>query len=510
MDVIGHEDVVAILVQCVSSGKGFEQSYAFGGKHGGGKTTLARILARALLCKEPQKGHPCDKCVSCKSMLERGSSENFFEIDAATNSGKEDVKGIIEQISYSTFSGKRKIYLFDEAHRLSREAFDALLKPMEEVVYGTSEKRLICIFATTEPTKMRKTILSRCAPLFFLPHLSSERIADRLAFICEEEKIHFEKEALVMISELRQNHIRDSIKTLEMLSMIGGVTVDLVNEQFHFILNDLYLTILEGLSKNPKSSISAVKEILVYHSPSEIYSKLAELCWLCFSSCNGWEDSGTLWKRERLEGIYQKLGDKLIRYAEFFSGKPYNPTGSMICCDIMLLSGTLVSSKVALGALLPLPPPPSPPSPPSPSSSPPLPSLSSSKEPLQKKSSGTDTNSLELESFFSGDVSGVKKETNNRGKVERPCRESSSEKAGTRAGVYINPKQVRKTPSEEEILSSEKTPEKKRKASENKSFSPQDFKKILRARFLQEKKGRIDTFLFGNILKIVYDYKRGG
>ena len=111
-DVAGHEDVVAILVQCVESGKGFEQSYAFGGKHGGGKTTIARILARALLCENPNRGHPCDSCVSCRSMLERGVSKNFLEIDAATNSGKEDVRRIIEQISYSTFTGKRKIYLF--------------------------------------------------------------------------------------------------------------------------------------------------------------------------------------------------------------------------------------------------------------------------------------------------------------------------------------------------------------------------------------------------------------
>jgi len=114
-EVLGQEGTVAVLRQFVSTGHGFCQSYLFGGPFGAGKTTLARILARALLCANPQKGEPCDECHSCKVMLDKpGSHECFIEVDAATNSGKADVAKLIQDLDYSTFSGKQKIYLFDE------------------------------------------------------------------------------------------------------------------------------------------------------------------------------------------------------------------------------------------------------------------------------------------------------------------------------------------------------------------------------------------------------------
>lgn len=130
-DVLGQESSVDVLRQFVLDGRGFHQSYVFCGQHGSGKTTLGRILARALLCEAPVNGEPCDACTSCTSILERGTSECFVELDAATKSGKGDVTKITEEVTYSTFSGKRRIYLFDEAHQLSKQALDALLKPME-------------------------------------------------------------------------------------------------------------------------------------------------------------------------------------------------------------------------------------------------------------------------------------------------------------------------------------------------------------------------------------------
>ena len=121
-DVLGQRETVTILKQYVSSGAGFHQSYLFAGPFGSGKTTLARVLARALLCSSPVEGEPCDRCTSCTSILNGGTSPDFFEIDAATNSGKESVRRIVDEIQYSTFSGKRKLYLLDESHRLSTDA----------------------------------------------------------------------------------------------------------------------------------------------------------------------------------------------------------------------------------------------------------------------------------------------------------------------------------------------------------------------------------------------------
>lgn len=114
-DVLGQENTVKIMRRFVATGAGLHQSYLLAGPYGGGKTTVGRILARALLCPTPTpEGDPCDTCESCLSMLATGSSVDFMEVDAATNSGKADVQQITEDIEYSTFSGRRRIYLFDE------------------------------------------------------------------------------------------------------------------------------------------------------------------------------------------------------------------------------------------------------------------------------------------------------------------------------------------------------------------------------------------------------------
>lgn len=113
-DVLGQRKTILILKKIVEKGTGCHQSYVLAGAWGGGKTTIARILARALLCDHPVKGVPCDKCRSCKSILETGSSEDYYEFDAATNSGKDDIKKLTEEAEFSTFSGKRRIYTLDE------------------------------------------------------------------------------------------------------------------------------------------------------------------------------------------------------------------------------------------------------------------------------------------------------------------------------------------------------------------------------------------------------------
>jgi DNA polymerase-3 subunit gamma/tau len=112
-DVLGQEATIAVCKEYVRQGHGFRQSYVFAGGHGGGKTTLGRILARALLCEAPVEGEPCDQCLSCTSML-ADKSEGFIEVDAATNSGKDHVRRITEEAQFGTYSGQRRLYLFDE------------------------------------------------------------------------------------------------------------------------------------------------------------------------------------------------------------------------------------------------------------------------------------------------------------------------------------------------------------------------------------------------------------
>ena len=114
-DVLGQESSVRVLKQIVSQGLGFRQSYLFAGPFGCGKTTLGRILAKSLLCENPNQGEPCLECSSCRDM-DAGASDSFVEVDAATNSGKANIQDILEDLQYQSFSGRRKLYLFDEAH----------------------------------------------------------------------------------------------------------------------------------------------------------------------------------------------------------------------------------------------------------------------------------------------------------------------------------------------------------------------------------------------------------
>ena len=130
-DVLGQAKTIKTLKGFISSKSGWRNSYLFAVPYGSGKTTLGRIMARALLCKAPVDGEPCDECSSCRAMLD-GSHDSFIEVDAATNSGKADIKKLLEDLKYTSFSGSKKLYLFDESHQLSRDALDALLKPMEE------------------------------------------------------------------------------------------------------------------------------------------------------------------------------------------------------------------------------------------------------------------------------------------------------------------------------------------------------------------------------------------
>ena len=165
----------------------------------GERRPSGRILARALQCAAPVDGEPCDECPSCLNILRSGSSDSFSEFDAANNSSKEDMRSLVAELAISTWSGNKRLYLIDESHRLSKQALDALLKPMEQEVPDTKgEKELVCIFCTTEPAKMATTIFSRCAPAFTIRPVDPDKIADRLAWVCEQEGKEYDREALVL------------------------------------------------------------------------------------------------------------------------------------------------------------------------------------------------------------------------------------------------------------------------------------------------------------------------
>lgn len=337
-DLIGQDPIVAILKEYVRSGSGAHQSYFFSGAFGTGKTTTARILARALLCTSPVDGEACDACDSCRSLLETGSSENFIEIDAATNSGKDNIRKIVEELGYSTFSGKRRIYLFDECHRLSKDALDALLKPLEENVPGSDDKLLVCLFCTTEPEAMRATLLSRCAPAFRIRPVSPEDIANRLAKVCMAEGIPYERDALVLIAELTECHIRDALKSIEGVSMMGAVTRANVSSYLHLDYTDSVFRILETIASDLPTALQETERVLKALSPVTLYERLVDGAMLAYRSTLGPVSVPGYIATDRVTIVGQTVGSELLRYADRFSRRTGRPTQATLICDIAFLS----------------------------------------------------------------------------------------------------------------------------------------------------------------------------
>lgn len=332
-DVLGQKPSVKVLTSLVREGAGWKQSYLFAGPFGSGKTTLGRILARALLCESPKEGEPCDECVSCRGML-AGTSDAFVEVDAATNSGKADVKKIIEELDYSTFSGRRKLYLFDEAHQLSRDALDALLKPMEENQKGSDEKRLVCIFATTEPEKMRATVLSRCAPAFIIHHVPSSEIADRLAKVCETEGFEYEYNALLLIADFTEGHIRDALKAIEGVASSNQrkVTEAAVRSYLHVDRNDL---LCELLIADGVQILTLCEEVLTHTPVGVAYERLLTATMLAISLGLKASVPPPYWNKTLLEKAWEKRGSGLLDLAEVLASAPRRATEAVFKCDLL-------------------------------------------------------------------------------------------------------------------------------------------------------------------------------
>lgn len=338
-DVLGQEATITILRRIVMERKGFQQSYLFCGAHGSGKTTLGRIMARALLCDSPQEGNPCDQCTSCRSLLESGTSVDFVEVDAATNSGKADVAKIVEDIQYNTFTGKRRLYLFDEAHQLSKDALDALLKPLEDTIEGSDDKQLVCIFCTTEPEKMRATVLSRCAPAFVIRPQKPPVIGERLAHICAQEGIEADREMLDLIAEITECHIRDALKAVEGVSMLGALNEVNVSKYLHLDLNAAYLDLVDSIGKDLPRALSLADMIMQRASPQTCYEKLANVCLLAFRGSLG-EPVPAYWNKDKLQILASNHGARLLAYGSKFADRPGRPTAAMLHLDIAVLHHT--------------------------------------------------------------------------------------------------------------------------------------------------------------------------
>lgn len=205
--VKGQDHIVQTLKNQITSGR-VGHAYLFCGTRGTGKTSIAKIFARAVNCESPIDGSPCNECQICRGIAS-GSSMNVVEIDAASNNGVENIREIREQVQYPPTEGKYRVYIIDEVHMLSTGAFNALLKTLEE-----PPSYVIFILATTEVNKIPITVLSRCQRYDF-KRISRDTLAARLKELAEAEQIPAEDKALAYIAKAADGSMRDALSLLD-------------------------------------------------------------------------------------------------------------------------------------------------------------------------------------------------------------------------------------------------------------------------------------------------------
>ena len=213
-ELVGQEHVVKALTHALDSGR-VHHAYLFTGTRGVGKTTIARIFAKSLNCEKGMSAHPCGECAICKA-VDAGRFVDLIEIDAASNTGVDDVREVIENAQYAPAQGRYKVYLVDEVHMLSKSAFNALLKTLEE-----PPEHVKFLLATTDPQKLPVTVLSRCLK-FGLKRLLPEQIAGQMRMILGKEGIGFDEGAIAALARGADGSLRDGLSLLDQAIAHGG------------------------------------------------------------------------------------------------------------------------------------------------------------------------------------------------------------------------------------------------------------------------------------------------
>ena len=237
-EMVGQEHITKTLKNQIIANR-VGHAYLFNGGRGTGKTSAAKILARAINCLNPKEGEPCNECEICKGILS-GAITDVVEMDAASNNSVEDIRAIREEVNFLPTIAKYRVYIIDEVHMLSTGAFNALLKTLEE-----PPEHVKFILATTEPQKLPATILSRCQRFDF-KRISNENIIKRLKIVCKEAKIDITDEALNTIAVLSEGAMRDALSILERCVQDGVSNID-----------DDYIKELVGIPK-----LSYIKQIM--------------------------------------------------------------------------------------------------------------------------------------------------------------------------------------------------------------------------------------------------------
>lgn len=269
-DMVGQEHITKTLKNQIMAER-VGHAYLFNGGRGTGKTTSAKILARAVNCLNPQDGEPCNECEICKSILD-GSLTDVVEMDAASNNSVEDIRAIRDEVNFLPTKAKYRVYIIDEVHMLSGGAFNALLKTLEE-----PPTHVKFILATTEPQKLPATILSRCQR-FDYKKIKEDDIVKRLKIICSESNIKITEDALKTIAVLSEGAMRDAISILERCSQesVEEITIDLVKELVGLPSLEYIHKLAKALLENDEMlALEAIEDVI--NDGKDLYNFLWEV-----------------------------------------------------------------------------------------------------------------------------------------------------------------------------------------------------------------------------------------
>lgn len=311
-EVIGQKHIIKTLKNAVAENK-TSHAYIFSGLRGIGKTTIARILARAVNCENPIDGEPCNQCKNCLAIL-NDETTDIVELDAASNNGVDEMREILEKVNFLPSVLRKKVYIIDEAHMLSTAAFNALLKTLEE-----PPLHVMFILATTEPHKIPQTILSRCQRFDF-KQLSVEEISKEINLVCEKENIKIENDAVVAIAESAEGGMRDALSILDQASVYSNdtITVEDVDCVTGRISNYKLIDLVKKLKeKNAAEAIKIVGDLINSGKEvSRIVSGTIQFCRdiLLYKNDIDTKNSKNIYKSDSFKELVNELSESELFY----------------------------------------------------------------------------------------------------------------------------------------------------------------------------------------------------